>query len=55
MNARNVKVITLNGRVTLRGPVNTAAESKALEEIASRIAPGAKVDNQIEVKQLENR
>ena len=27
MNAKNVKVITKDGRVTLRGPVNTAEEN----------------------------
>lgn len=47
--AKNVKIITLNGTVTLRGPVNTAAERSAIEAAARRVA-GAQVDNQIEVK-----
>lgn len=47
--AKNVKIITLNGSVTLRGPVNTAAERSAIEAAARRVA-GAQVDNQIEVK-----
>jgi sporulation protein YlmC with PRC-barrel domain len=55
VNARNVKVITLNGGVTLRGPVNDAAEKRSIEEIVQRVAPNAKVDNQLEVKQPANR
>ena len=49
-NAHNVKIITQNGVVTLRGPVNTAAE-KATIVAAARSAPGvARVDDQLEVK-----
>lgn len=47
--AKNVKIITTNGSVTLRGPVNTAAERSAIEAAARKVA-GAQVDNQIEVK-----
>lgn len=47
--AKNVKIITMNGSVTLRGPVNTAAERSAIEAAARKVA-GAQVDNQIEVK-----
>jgi hyperosmotically inducible periplasmic protein len=50
VNARNVKVMTVNGRVTLRGPVNDDVEKQAIADIASRIALGGNVDNQIEVK-----
>jgi sporulation protein YlmC with PRC-barrel domain len=50
VNARNVKIITINGRVTLRGPVNTAEEKAAIGAIASRIAQSENVDNQLEVK-----
>jgi len=49
-NARNVKVITVNGRVTLRGPVNDASEKEAINAIATRLAANGNVDNQIEVK-----
>jgi len=55
VNARNVKIITVNGRVTLRGPVETEAEKQALQKIAERAAPAAKVDNQLEVKLLAPR
>lgn len=50
VNARNVKVITREGRVTLRGPVNTAEEKSLIGDIANRIARSENVDNQLEVK-----
>lgn len=50
MNARNVKIITRDGRVTLRGPVNTAEEKRLIGEIAARNASAENVDNQLEVK-----
>jgi osmotically-inducible protein OsmY len=48
--ARNVKIITVDGRVTLRGPVNTVEEKHLIGEIAARIARTENVDNQLEVK-----
>ena len=38
VNARNVKIITNNGRVTLRGPVNTAEEKSLIGDTAARVA-----------------
>ncbi|MEY2409897.1 MAG: hyperosmotically inducible periplasmic protein, partial [Verrucomicrobiota bacterium] len=52
--ARNVKVITLNGRVTLRGPVHTEEEKARISDIANRIARSENVDNQLEVKRDAN-
>lgn len=49
VNARNVKIITKDGQVTLRGPVNTAEEKRRIAEIASRIASSENVNNQLEV------
>jgi sporulation protein YlmC with PRC-barrel domain len=49
VNARNVKVITSNGRVTLRGPVNSEEEKRQISEIAERMAQRPNVDNQLEV------
>jgi len=49
VNARNVKIITNKGQVTLRGPVNTAEEKRLIGEIANRIASSGNVDNQLEV------
>jgi osmotically-inducible protein OsmY len=49
VNAKNVKIITIAGRVTLRGPVNTAEEKRLIGDIADRIARPENVDNQLEV------
>ena len=52
--AKNVKVVTVNGKVTLRGPVSNVQEQRALASIA-RHAPGVEsVDNQLEVKNNNN-
>jgi hyperosmotically inducible periplasmic protein len=50
-NAKNVKIITQNGEVTLRGPVKTADEKQKIEEIARNVAGKDKVVNQLEVEQ----
>ena len=50
VNAKNVKIITSNGMVTLRGPVNTAEEKRMIGELANTIAHVENVDNQLEVK-----
>jgi hyperosmotically inducible protein len=49
VNAKNVKIITMNGRVTLRGAVNSDQEKHHIGEIANRIARPGNVDNQLEV------
>jgi hyperosmotically inducible periplasmic protein len=49
VNARNVKIVTSQGKVTLRGPVDSAAEKDAIEVIARDVAGEGNVDNQIEV------
>ena len=49
--AKNVKIITSNGKVTLRGPVKTEEEHAAIAASARQIAGDANVDDQIEVKQ----
>lgn len=50
VNARNVKIITKDGQITLRGPVNTAAEKSLIAGIAERSSHFGKVNNQLEVK-----
>ncbi len=50
VNAQNVKIVTKNGQVTLRGPVNTTAEKTSIGEIANRLAQSVNVRNQLEVK-----
>jgi osmotically-inducible protein OsmY len=51
LTAKNVKIITINGRVTLRGPVKHAGEKAAIEKKAEEIAGNGKVDNQLVVEQ----
>ena len=48
--AKNVKIITQNGKVTLRGPVNSEDERSRIEAAARKVAGTAVVDNQLEVK-----
>lgn len=48
--AKNAKIITIDGKVTLRGPVNSAAERSAIEAAAKAVAGVTRVDNQLEVK-----
>ena len=48
MQARNVKVITQDGVVTLRGPVGTEQERKAIESLA-KDAGATRIDNQLEI------
>jgi len=49
-NAHNAKIITQDGKVTLRGPVASEDEKKQIEEIATDVAGAANVDNQLEVQ-----
>jgi osmotically-inducible protein OsmY len=50
MTAKNVKIITANGVVTLRGPVLTAAEKAAIAKHARDAGGKAKIVDQLEVK-----
>jgi hyperosmotically inducible periplasmic protein len=50
MTAKNIKVITANGQVTLRGPVKTTQEKAKIEQLARSAAGGAKIDDQLDVK-----
>jgi len=50
VDAQNVKIITQDGQVTLRGPVKTDEERQRVEQIAIGIAGAGKVTNQLEVK-----
>jgi osmotically-inducible protein OsmY len=48
--AKNIKIITDNGQVTLRGPVKNAQEKAKIDQLARSAAGGAKIDDQLEVK-----
>jgi osmotically-inducible protein OsmY len=50
VNGKNVKIITNQGQVTLRGPVNTAGEKHLIGNIAIKIALLENVDSLLEVK-----
>ena len=50
MTAKNIKVITANGQVTLRGPVTTAQEKAKIDQLAKSAAGGAHIDDQLDVK-----
>jgi hyperosmotically inducible periplasmic protein len=48
-NAKNVKIITNDGTVTLRGPVKSEKEKSDIEAKAKQVAGVKQVDNQLEV------
>jgi hyperosmotically inducible periplasmic protein len=50
VNAQNVKIITQDGKVTLRGPVKSADEKTQIEKLAQEVAGTENVDNQLEVQ-----
>ena len=50
MNARNVKIITSGGIVTLRGPVKSTEEKAAIESKAKQVAGVTRVDNLLEIE-----
>ena len=48
-DAKNVKIITKDGMVTLRGPVVSVSEGELVEARAKQVAPHG-VDNQLDVE-----
>lgn len=48
--AHNVKVVSVNGKVTLRGPVNSDQEKQTIEQYAKKYAGDMNVTNEITVK-----
>jgi hyperosmotically inducible periplasmic protein len=50
MNAKNIKIITRDGTVTLRGPVQNDQERQTIAATAQKIPGVHAVDNQLEVK-----
>lgn len=50
VNAQNVKVITQDGKVTLRGPVKTDDEKQQIEDIAMKVAGAGNVSSELEVE-----
>jgi hyperosmotically inducible protein len=48
--AHNVKIIAQNGKVTLKGPVNSDAEKQSIEQKAVDVAGAGNVTNEITIK-----
>jgi hyperosmotically inducible periplasmic protein len=51
--AKNIKVITANGKVILRGPVKNAQEKAKISQLARSAATGAQVVDQLDVKEAK--
>src|SRR5215470_12835687 len=49
--AKNVKVITENGQVTLRGPVKNVQEKSKVDQLAKSVAGGAHIVDQLDVNE----
>lgn len=49
--AHNVKIITKNGAVTLKGPVRSEEEKQKVASVAASVVSADKVTNQLTVKQ----
>lgn len=50
VNAKNVKIITRNGVVTLRRPVENEAERMKLQQIVTQTPGAVRADNQFGIK-----
>jgi osmotically-inducible protein OsmY len=48
-DAHNVKIITQNGAVTLKGPVKSEEEKQAIESKATEVAGADKVNSELQV------
>ena len=48
--AHNIKIITQNGQVTLKGPVRSEEEKKMVEAKATEVAGENKVSSQLDIK-----
>jgi hyperosmotically inducible protein len=53
--AHNVKIITVGGMVTLKGPVKSEEEKSAIEEKATQIAGNEKVKSEIDIAPNKTR
>ena len=51
--AKNIKVITENGQVTLRGPVKNAQEKAKVDQLAKSAAGGAPIVDQLDVNESD--
>lgn len=51
MYAHNIKIITKDGAVTLKGPVKSEEEKTKVAEVAAGVVSADKITNQITVKE----
>jgi hyperosmotically inducible periplasmic protein len=51
LSAKNIKVITVNGEVTLKGPVRSTEEANRIMRMAGAATGGARIVNEMEVLQ----
>jgi hyperosmotically inducible periplasmic protein len=49
VHAKNIKIVTRGGVVTLHGPVNSGAEKAAIEDLAESTSGVKRVDNELEI------
>ena len=54
MYAHNIKIITQDGKVTLRGPVRSEEEKTSIEAKAVAVAGAGNVTNQLEIAPPKN-
>ncbi len=47
--SQNIKIMTINGNVTLRGPVHTNKEKAEVQKYAQKVVGRANINNEIEV------
>jgi len=52
VKAKNVRITTANGKVTLRGPVETTEEKSKVESCAREVAGSSGIDSRLQVEQL---
>jgi osmotically-inducible protein OsmY len=48
--AHNIKIVTKDGQVTLKGPVRSEDEKKAIEAKAAEVARNGKVTSELNIK-----
>ncbi len=53
--AHNVKIITQNGQVTLKGPVRSDDEKRAVEAKAAGVAGDNKVNSELDIRRATTR
>jgi osmotically-inducible protein OsmY len=53
LTAKNIKVITENGQVTLRGPVKNVQEKARVDQLAKSAAGGAHIVDQLDVNESD--